>query len=71
MIIVDPLNIYCPFRGWGEKPSPPGDDFSVLEVWRMTANYPTQLCIYLGKIKMSRQKSEISEKGLDKNIRAE
>ena len=30
--------IYCPLRGLGEKPSPSGEDFSMLAVWRITGN---------------------------------
>ena len=31
-------NHYCPIRGLGEKPSPLGEDFSMLAVWSTTAN---------------------------------
>ncbi|MBW1737981.1 MAG: hypothetical protein JRJ69_10625 [Deltaproteobacteria bacterium] len=30
-----PLIVYCPIRGMGEKPSPLGEDFSKLAVWRI------------------------------------
>ncbi|MEK6766325.1 MAG: hypothetical protein AABY49_08910, partial [Planctomycetota bacterium] len=29
---------YCPTRGMGEKPSPLGEDFSMLAVWRIIEN---------------------------------
>ena len=33
---------YCPPRGLGEKPSPSGEDFSMLAVWRTTGNRATR-----------------------------
>ena len=32
------FSCYCPIRGLGEKPSPLGEDFSMLAVWSTTAN---------------------------------
>jgi hypothetical protein len=29
---------YCPLRGMGEKPSPLGEDFSMLAVWNTIVN---------------------------------
>ena len=36
---------YCPIRGLGEKPSPLGEDFSMLAAWEITVNPATQYMI--------------------------
>jgi len=36
--LTNASDYYCPLRGLGEKPSPLGEDFSMIAVWRTTAN---------------------------------
>ena len=38
MLIDAGVDYYCPPRGLGEKPSPLGEDFSMLAVWNTIVN---------------------------------